>query len=428
MIQEFSVENILSIKTRQTISFELPQNKNYSSEHFVNIGGKKLLKIIALYGSNAAGKSNMLNAFDNCFRFMMYGFTNLKPSDNTGFEPFLFDLEAANKPGLFEIVFFINDVKYEYLLTYDSNCIHKESLFYGPKGQKKLIFERICENLGNERELLSYKYKWGDVFSGAKNKIASMTRPNVTFFNTAAHLHHPLIQDIYNWLEKTYLPIIFPSHQNLLMWTIEQIEKNQKMKKDVISYMSHAGFNHIDDIIINNEEIPPTFLERIPENERAFFKNSDGKFIVKEIFISHNYKNVYPLPIYDESSGTQRMLELAGPLLTVLYNKKFLCIDEIEASLHADLQEFLIKTFINNSFGSQIIFTTHNQALMDSGLLLDDSIWFVEKGDDGGSSYKCSSQEQGMRKATSRMKMYKDGKFGAKPKITEYIVNKEDLE
>jgi len=423
MIQEFTLENILSIKTRQTISFELNSNETDKINQFVNIGGKKLLKIAALFGPNAAGKSNMLHAFDNCFQFIMYAFTNLKPKEDTGFLPFLFDEETAKKPGCFEIVFFMNDIKHEYLIIFDAKCVHKESLYFCPKGQKKLIFERLCQNPALQWEYLEYIYKWGDIFTGSKSRIAIMTRPNVTFFNTAAQLHHPKIQEIYNWLEEMYLPIIIPSQQNLLVWTLGQIEKDNKKKKELISFLVNAGFDHIDDIVINDEEVPASFLERLPENEKTKFKNDDGKFIVKEILVTYKYKKAYSLSIYDESHGTQRLLELAGPLLTILYSKMFLCIDEIETSLHEDLQEYLIKTFLENSSGSQIIFTTHNRTLMDSGLLPDDSIWLVEKGEDGDSTYSCLAHRPGIRKTASRVKLYKEGKLGALPNISEFEIN-----
>jgi AAA15 family ATPase/GTPase len=428
MIQEFTLENMYSIKSRQTISFEATSNEDDRINNFVNIGGKRLLKIAALFGPNAAGKSNMLHAFDSCFRFLMDAFTDLKPKEDTGFQPFLFDKNTACKPGHFEITFFIKKVKYEYQMVFDTNCVHKESLFFSPKGQKKLIFERLCKNTNHQWENLDYIYKWGDIFTGAKSRIASMTRPNVTFFNTAAQLHHPLIQNIYNWLSKTYLPIIIPSQQNLLIWTIGQIEKNNQKKEELLLFLANAGFDHIDDIVIKDEELPASVFERFQDNEKTQLKGSDGKYIVKEIFITHKYKNVYNLPVYDESRGTQRILELAGPLLTILSNKMFLCIDEIEASLHEKLQLFLIKTFLDNSHGSQIIFTTHNKALMDSGLLSDDSIWLVDKKEDGGSTYSCLARQPGIRKTTSRMKLYMDGKLGALPNISEYKTEKSEDE
>jgi hypothetical protein len=64
-----------------------------------------------------------------------------------------------------------------------------------------------------------------------------------------------------------------------------------------------------------------------------------------------------------------------------------LAIDEIETSLHDDLLDFFIFTFINNSAQSQLLFTTHNQSLLDSELLSNDEIWFVQKDKTGGSEF-----------------------------------------
>ena len=63
---------------------------------------------------------------------------------------------------------------------------------------------------------------------------------------------------------------------------------------------------------------------------------------------------------------------------------------------------------------------------MDSGLLSDDSIWLVEKGEDGGSTYNCLANRPGIRKTTSRMKLYKEGKLGALPNISEFQMNKDE--
>ena len=64
-----------------------------------------------------------------------------------------------------------------------------------------------------------------------------------------------------------------------------------------------------------------------------------------------------------------------------------------------------------------MLFTTHNQELLDSGLLLDDEVWFCGKTDRGNSVYDSISDYTGLRKETSRKKLYQAGKFGALPNI-----------
>jgi AAA15 family ATPase/GTPase len=424
MIQEFTIENTFSIKSRQTISFEASNNGADETHYCLDINGKKLLKIAALYGPNASGKSNVIRAFSYYIWFMQNAFSALKPKEDTGFTPFLFDKKTQKMPGTFELIFYMEKVKYEYLLVLDKNCIYKESLLFSPKNQKKLIFERVCLNAGKEWADLEYAYKWGDMFSGSKKKIASMTRPNATFLNTAAQLNHPVIREVFDWLNKMHLPRIVPSNQRLLYYTIGQIENDAAIKNEVLSFLAKADFGHINDIMIKNKEIPVSVIEGLPENAKSGLKNPEGKYITKEIFLSHNYNGNFTLPIREESRGTRRLLELAGPILEIIKNNKFLCIDEIEASLHEELLEFIIKIFLENSSGSQILFTTHNQELLDSGLLRDDEVWFIEKGDDGGSEYHSMAEYTGIRKNVSRMKLYKAGKFGALPIISDYVSEK----
>ncbi|MDR1747475.1 MAG: ATP-binding protein, partial [Spirochaetaceae bacterium] len=130
----------------------------------------------------------------------------------------------------------------------------------------------------------------------------------------------------------------------------------------------------------------------------------------------------YELPLNQESRGTQRFFELAGPLFELLQSPRLLCIDELESSLHQELTEFFLKTFLENSTCSQMLFTTHNLDLLDSELLTDDGIWFAEKAEDGGSTYSSIVEYKGIRKETSRKKLYKAGKFGAIPFISDFSV------
>ena len=63
MIQEFKVKNFLSFKDEQSISFEASSDKTFEDIYCVEVKpGLKLLKLGVLYGANASGKTNLLNA------------------------------------------------------------------------------------------------------------------------------------------------------------------------------------------------------------------------------------------------------------------------------------------------------------------------------------------------------------------------------
>mgnify|MGYP001778621688 CR=1 FL=1 len=62
MLIQFSVENFLSIKDNVVLSL-LASKDNEHPEHLIVDGNKKHLKSAMIYGANASGKSNVLNAF-----------------------------------------------------------------------------------------------------------------------------------------------------------------------------------------------------------------------------------------------------------------------------------------------------------------------------------------------------------------------------
>ena len=62
MLIQFSVENFLSIKDNVVLSL-LASKDNEHPEHLIVDGNKKHLKSAVIYGANASGKSNVLNAF-----------------------------------------------------------------------------------------------------------------------------------------------------------------------------------------------------------------------------------------------------------------------------------------------------------------------------------------------------------------------------
>ena len=65
MIESFSVENFLSFRTKQTLSFEASGSKDFEEMFCVEVKpGVRLLKLGILYGANASGKTNLLKALD----------------------------------------------------------------------------------------------------------------------------------------------------------------------------------------------------------------------------------------------------------------------------------------------------------------------------------------------------------------------------
>jgi hypothetical protein len=130
------------------------------------------------------------------------------------------------------------------------------------------------------------------------------------------------------------------------------------------------------------------------------------------------------MDIFEESDGTQRLLDLAP----VLYHSKspssveasIFVIDELERSLHPLLTRLFLGHFLGQTAGptSQLIFTTHDTNLLDLALLPRDAVWFVEKNRQGASSVYSLAEFNGdqLDKLGGRVEEgYLQGRFGAIP-------------
>ncbi|MCK4542803.1 MAG: ATP-binding protein [Spirochaetales bacterium] len=414
MILEFSVKNYKSIKEKAVISFEATSDTTGREIHCVSKGNKAILKLAAFYGPNASGKTNILIAFDFFRDFIVNSFVDLKPGEQTGYIPFLFDEATKNGPGLFNIVFFPEEIRYEYTLELNKMEVVYEKLTFSPKGQKRLLFERIKKTTEP-----IYEYNWGASLGGNKKEISDMTRENVPFLTTAAQLSHPLLSKVYLWFQEKCLPIVQPVPQGLANYTITLIEQDETNKKEILSLLNRVDFGPISEIKIEKKKIDKSILRLLPEDVREKIQKDDSKAFFPEIFFKHQYgKGESFLSLEEESRGTQRFFELLGPLLTLIVAQGFLIIDELDSSMHPELLSYFLQAFLENSDEAQMIFTSHNPDLLDSGLLRRDEIWFTEKDTDGGSIYTCLSDYKGVRKEGSLRKQYLSGRYGALP-ITE---------
>ncbi|MBN2736052.1 MAG: AAA family ATPase [Spirochaetales bacterium] len=418
MILEFSVENFKSIKDKATLSFEATSDTTNEDVHVVEIDNLRILKIGAIYGANASGKTNLLLALEFLRDFIINSSTTLRPNEENFFIPFLFDNDGKNNPGIFRLSFFIEQIKYEYELHLDSQIVLNEKLYYSPKGQRKRIYERTFD-----RNINQYTYLWGSTIR-IDEKLVEKSRKNIPFLSSIVQLvDHSELKRVYDWFEGSIMPMIHPGNQGLINFTMNRIDLNSESKKTILDILAIADMGNVIDIDIESNEIPDEILKNLDDKIKNSVRTSTGKYIIKNTLLMHQYNNlVIPLVLDSESKGTQRYFELAGPLEILKNENIFLSMDELESSLHSELQEFILTYFLKHSKPqSQLLFTTHNVQLMDSSLLRRDEIWFAEKNNNtGGSEYYSLSDIKGTRKEGSFRKQYLAGKYGALPVLKNF--------
>lgn len=410
MILEFYVKNTFSIKEEQLISFEAVNTvTNDDSLHCIEYGGKRFLKLACIYGANASGKTKIAEAFSFYVSFLVRSFHALQPTEKISFIPFLFDPKTAKEPGEFRLVFYAKDfdsesiIRYEYYIMLNADKVLKESLYYSPKGQRKLVFERT--NI----------IKWGTCVTGAKKVIAELTRDNCSVISAGAQAKHPIFLHIYDHFNSRFKGMIDSTENALSGYVARRMDEDSDFKRKVINLLSFSDIGNISDITIRKQELPEEVLNSLPENIRSQIAKRGEKPLTRNISLVHHFEHDVELPLQLESAGTKKIMELAAPLIDITQEPSVCVIDELESSLHQELIEMFIQLFLESSDESQLLFTSHNQELLDSGLLRDDEIWFCNRSSEGASIYNSIADYTGIRKETSRKKLYQADKFGALP-------------
>ena len=154
----------------------------------------------------------------------------------------------------------------------------------------------------------------------------------------------------------------------------KKIEEDAGFKQKLLMLLAKSDIGNITDIRIKTEPLPDELVSYLPSNVKEEFAKYGEKPTTRRLNIIHSYDRDYELSLIEESEGTKRLMELSLPLINISVTNSIIIIDEFEKSLHQLLLETFIEIFLSVSSktntDSQLLFTTHNQELLDSGLLL----------------------------------------------------------
>ena len=431
MIQEFTVENYRSIKTKQTLSFLANNKIQTGAEDYLCTqinDSVRLLKLCVLYGYNASGKTNLLKAL-GFLRTIVLSAPDTKDED-TPFIPFALDKETRNQPGTFSLVFFIDRIRYEYTVCIDRKRIYHESLRFSPEGRVATLFTRTYDAENSVSKLTI----------GAKCSLSAKDKTilngNTLENSTALHayqksnIHSPALDTVVLYFKETLMPMITPSVL-LRDWSLERLAGDAERKQFYVKFLEKADFQIADLEIKNNsitvdDELLSNLTEQGAPRGLLVQLKKEKRIETKELFFTHETtQGSYQILAEDESQGTIRYFGLGGVLQEMLANSHVVAIDELESSLHPDLATFFLQMFLINSKDSQILATTHAQYIMELDYMRNDMVWFCEKDETGGSEYY-SAQDFKLHKNNNLANFYRSGKLGAKPILGSPVFNRDE--
>jgi AAA15 family ATPase/GTPase len=419
MLVEFSVTNYRSFREKQTLSMVAGTGKEHQQTHTLDSGVDnfdRLLASSALYGPNAAGKTNLLKAIQ-FMQSVVVNSASANPVLNNTYVPYKFDIFARKEPSKFEVTFIEGGIRYEYGFSLDANRIYCEKLIEYRTKNPRCLFNRQYANEKDE-----YNWTFSSYLKGNKNVWKDATRANALFLSTAVQLNSVQLVPIFWWFQKRLVVIAGNIGFNMGL-TIKLLDEPGG-KDRLLPFIREADAGVSDVEVTQQPFVAPHVIPLQGTHPFVYQASPNLPPTLPTVTFSHlsnDTKEPVSIDISDESNGTQLLFQTAGAWLNVFANGEVLLVDEIERSLHPLLVKFLIGKFhfpATNPQKAQLIFSTHNTFLLDQSILRRDQIWFVEKTSSNTSRlYPLSDFSPRNDEAIERW--YMRGRYGALPVLED---------
>lgn len=448
MILKVTVENFKSFDQREELSMISSSKIQSHPEHKCRVGQASVLKNAVIYGANASGKTNFVDAVE--FIRSTLGNGMLKIDDQK-----LFCRNNKNneeRESFFELQF----VSGKHCFAYGFSAVLSQrrvteewiyELLQNGEGRELFTCEAGKPRLGKEVRPGAVDQKrfevYADEFTGQQSKLF-LTKMNRLDKGFSADSKLFFFHQIYSWF-MDHLVIIRPGSVRDVFAGFEDEDTVRKASRII------AGFDTgIDSISVGEIDqdrarswFPGEILDSLLKEVKAKAEQSEGdragmsfrmadnilhlrveegkcKFYTLMIHHSHS---PYVFTFAEESNGTRRLIDL----ISLLFGKDTVyLVDELERSLHPKLTEHFLELFstLHEKDRTQLIFTTHEDSIMDQDLFRRDEIWFVER-DITGSSHLYPLDRFKERYDRRLRKAYLDGRYGAIPVFGDFSFEEE---
>jgi AAA15 family ATPase/GTPase len=417
MLVQFSVNNFRSIN--DTVTFSMNAGSGIDGKHRFQTGDHLLLNSAVIYGANASGKSNVLRAI-GFMRHLVLNVDNIsQPDDILPHEPFRLSTETEEASSYFEIIFFLNTVKYRYGFEADSTTVYAEWLYHYEQTEEICLFNRDIDE--NSHYVNAEKFKEG---------IDLQVPDNHLLLWLCVQNHGEISQKIVQWFDA--LNFVHSLENEAYFHLVLKWIKNTNTKTELIKLIKAAGLG-IEDIVIEENDVTQDFMNSEPffEEIKQRIINEGGNLSSIKLRTRYTKFNAENQPVgtvlfdlnEEESQGTKEFFALCALILDALERGKIVLIDQFDACLHPMLSSYFIELFNNktlNKHNAQLIFATHNTNLLSIPDLLErDQIWFTEKDRYGNTELYSLLEFKKSNASDNRESCYLQGRYGAIPYLGE---------
>jgi len=397
--------------------------KEHKETHTIEIDNRlSLLKSAIIYGNNASGKSNLLEAMGFMKATVLNSFRDALVENNERkipLEKFNLNSKTEKESSFFEISFIYKETKYRYGFEIDYDKIVAEWLYH-TTSKEVYLFKRTLQQIEINKT----------AFKEALGKEEDV-KENVLFLSLLATLGKETSSGIVDWFKK--FNFINGIHdRGHKRYTINKLKSDENFFNWVLHFIKYL---EISNLTTTEEDVNDIDLEILKEKEKdeeiinlfTSIHKIQSKQPKRDQLITYHRKYDENNVLIDtvafnfdkqESEGTKKLLYLLGPWFDTLQNGKVLIVDELDSRLHSHLTLRLIDFFHKfNHKEAQLICAVHDISLLKKDTFRRDQIWFVEKNQFGASELISLGdfKTDKVRNKSAFDKNYNEGKYGAIP-------------
>ena len=414
-ILNFTISNHKSIRdeaaidlTYSTLRTLNPPEGTRWDDHLHHVAG--------IYGPNGSGKTNLLEAL----RHVQSAIATLLPlgqmcsptcppprterdrhAPTPGANVLPYMPYDASKPTVYSVEFIHDGARYEYSLSRNAEGIAGESL-------------RVARKRWNT-------IYWRDKH-GAVKGLKGLPHVNVNelVITRASLMGNPQVKPVRNALTTgvKVFRVGAPSMEDAYLHVAKHL-LSRRLDTTALSTLARVA-----DIGTTSIELHAPKQSARPARLAPSDKETAEVALAKALphILEFQYgERALPHTALSASSGSIMWLALAAAAVDALTGGQVLVVDDLTASLHPELGRIIIDWFTSptaNQSGAQLIFTSHNIALMDIGrgpIRNRERIWFTEKNSAGATALYQLSEFTGLQSGSNITKNYLEGRFGAIP-------------
>ena len=445
MLVKLSVENFKSFDQKEELSMITSSKMRGNKNHRIKIKQTQLLKNAVVYGANASGKSNFVAAFAFIKTALLAGI----PIEAVG--DFCRNKEEnKDRESVFELQFTVGDTFYAYgfSVILSKRQITEEWLYeLMQDGSAKQLFARegdkaptLGEKIalsgldrsrfkvyaedfaGRNMQLFLTEMNRGkkyaqnsplmflrETFEWIMNNIIVIT-PNVGLSNTEAYYDDSSLENISKLIQTFDTGITNIKTKRITTDEMSKMIPVEVMQSIFAQLKAQLQMRNLPSIRLTWRLGEGFFNISVKENSEPE---------ITTLVLKHG-KSIFDFDFREESDGTKRLFDLIDMLITDRPDTIFV-VDELERSLHPKLTEHFLKMFMeaHENARMQLLFTTHEAAIMDQSLFRRDEIWFVERNATNASDlYSLDRFKERYDKKLS--KSYLEGRYGAIPVFRKF--------